>query len=131
MEQVEHWLSVAAPLPGYAGFAVGRSIWRLPFRICWPVESTETTRIATIASRYRTLVDAYRWARRPGAGSGDSTEPFTWQHPRLTPDREVRIRRALAGADMRGTRVPAWMAATLLAEVDALRAEKGDGPAGA
>ena len=27
MEQVEHWLDVAAPLPGFAGFAVGRSIW--------------------------------------------------------------------------------------------------------
>jgi hypothetical protein len=36
----------------------------------------------------------------------------------------------LAGADMRGTRVPAWMAATLLAEVDALRVEKGDGSTG-
>ena len=44
MEQVEHWLSVAAPLPGYAGFAVGRRSGWLPFRIYWPVESTEATR---------------------------------------------------------------------------------------
>ena len=28
--QVDHWLSVAAPLPGYVGFAVGRSIWDQP-----------------------------------------------------------------------------------------------------
>jgi hypothetical protein len=37
----------------------------------------------------------------------------------------------LQGADMRGTRLPAWMAASLLAEVDALRAEKGDRTPGA
>jgi myo-inositol catabolism protein IolC len=130
MEQVEHWLSVAAPLPGYAGFAVGRSIWMAALQDLLAGRIDRDDAVATIASRYRTLVDAYSAARRPGSGSGDSTEPFTWQHPRLTPDREARIRGALAGADMRGTRVPAWMAATLLAEVDALRAEKGDGSAG-
>jgi myo-inositol catabolism protein IolC len=130
MEQVEHWLNVAAPLPGYAGFAVGRSIWMAALQDLLSGRIDRDDAVATIASRYKTLVTAYSAARRPGSGSGDSTEPFTWQHPRLTPDREARIRRALAGADMRGTRVPAWMAATLLAEVDALRAEKGDGSAG-
>jgi myo-inositol catabolism protein IolC len=131
MEQVEHWLSVAAPLPGYVGFAVGRSIWMAALEDLLAGRIDRDDAVATIASRYRTLVDAYCGARRPGSGSGDSTEPFTWLHPRLTPDREARIRRALAGADMRGTRVPAWMAATLLAEVDALRAGKGDGTPGA
>ena len=61
---------------------------------------------------------------RPGAGGSEPPKPFTWENPRLTPDREDRIRRSLKGADMRGTRLPAWMAASLLAEVDALRAEK-------
>jgi len=131
MEQVEHWLSVAAPLPGYAGFAVGRSIWMAALQDLLAGRIDRGDAVATIASRYRTLVGAYSAARRPGSGSGDSTEPFTWQHPQLTPDREARIRRALAGADMRGTRVPAWMAATLLAEVDALRAEKGNETPGA
>src|SRR5580692_9529636 len=131
IEQVEHWLSVAAPLPGYAGFAVGRTIWMAALQDLLAGRIDRDDAVATIASRYTTLVAAYSAARRPGSGSGDSTEPFTWQHPRLTPDREARIRRALAGADMRGTRVPAWMAATLLAEVDALRAEKGDGSVGA
>jgi myo-inositol catabolism protein IolC len=130
MEQVEHWLSVAAPLPGYAGFAVGRSIWMAALQDLLAGRIDRDDAVATIASRYRTLVDTYCEARRPGSGSGDSAEPFTWQHPRLTPDREVRIRRTLAGADMRGTRVPAWMAATLLAEVDSLRADKGDGNPG-
>ena len=26
-EDLDHWLDVAAPLPGYVGFAIGRSIW--------------------------------------------------------------------------------------------------------
>ncbi|HEY5231109.1 MAG TPA: DUF2090 domain-containing protein [Galbitalea sp.] len=26
-EDLDHWLEVAAPLPGYVGFAIGRSIW--------------------------------------------------------------------------------------------------------
>jgi hypothetical protein len=42
-------------------------------------------------------------------------------HPRLTPDREAVIRTATAGADPRETVLPAWMAQSLLAEVDALR----------
>jgi myo-inositol catabolism protein IolC len=129
IEQVEHWLGVAAPLPGYAGFAVGRTIWEAALQDLLAGRIDRDGATATIASRYRTLVDSYRAARHPGSGGGDSTEPFTWQNPRLTPDREARIRRSLAGADMRGSRVPAWMAASLLAEVDALRAEKGDATA--
>ena len=26
-EDLDRWLAVAAPLPGYVGFAIGRSIW--------------------------------------------------------------------------------------------------------
>jgi myo-inositol catabolism protein IolC len=122
--QVEHWLSVAAPLPGFAGFAVGRTNWEAALQDLLAGRISRDDAVRTIASRYRTLVDTYSAARRAGSGSGDSTEPFTLENPRLTPDREARIRHALAGADMRGTRVPAWMAASLLAEVDALRAEK-------
>ena len=57
---------------------------------------------------------------RPKA-MGLRSEPFTLSHPRLTPDREAIIRRAVAGTDPRGSRLPAWMVQSLLAEVDALR----------
>jgi myo-inositol catabolism protein IolC len=125
LEQVEHWIDVAAPLPGFAGFAVGRSIWEsaLADLIAGRIERHQAATV--IADRYRRLIDGYCAARLPGAGGADRTEPFTSQNPRLTPDRENRIRQSLQGADMRGTRLPAWMAASLLAEVDALRAEKG------
>ncbi len=29
-EALDHWLAVAAPLPGFVGFAIGRSIWEDP-----------------------------------------------------------------------------------------------------
>jgi myo-inositol catabolism protein IolC len=131
LEQVEHWIDVAAPLPGFAGFAVGRSLWETPLEdlIAGHIERNDA--VAIIADRYRRLIDSYGTARAPGSASAHRPEPFTWQSPRLTPDREERIRNALKGADMRGTKLPAWMAASLLAEVDALRAEKGDGAPGA
>jgi myo-inositol catabolism protein IolC len=130
MEQVEHWIDVAAPLPGYAGFAVGRSIWEAALQdlIAGRIERSEA--VSAIADRYGRLIDSYLAARQPGAGGGHGSEPFTYENPRLTPDREARIRRSLKGADMRGTRLPAWMAASLLAEVDALRAEKDGSPPG-
>jgi myo-inositol catabolism protein IolC len=29
-DRLEHWLQVAAPVPGWTGFAIGRSIWQDP-----------------------------------------------------------------------------------------------------
>jgi myo-inositol catabolism protein IolC len=31
-DTLEHWLQVAAPIPGWAGFAIGRNIWWDPLR---------------------------------------------------------------------------------------------------
>ena len=31
-DQLDHWLQVAAPIPGWTGFAIGRSIWWDPLR---------------------------------------------------------------------------------------------------
>ena len=123
MSTVEHWIDVAAPLEGFVGFAVGRSVWDQALRDLLSGRINREATAKVIASRYRELVDTYLEARSPSSSGGPRPEPFTWQHPRLTPDRELIIRKALAGADMRGTRLPAWMAATLLAEVEALRTD--------
>jgi myo-inositol catabolism protein IolC len=126
MSSVEHWIDVAAPLPGYAGFAVGRSIWEQPLLdlLGGRIERSEAVR--SIAARYRTLAHEYQAAQHPV--HGEHPQPFTAEYPRLTPDREQTIRRSLNGADMRGTKLPAWMAATLLAEVDALRSASPPSP---
>ena len=131
IEQVEHWIDVAAPLIGFAGFAVGRSLWEAALQDLIAGHIERHAAVSVIADRYRRLIDSYCTAQQLRSGDSPRAEPFTWLNPRLTPDREDRIRRSLRGADMRGTRLPAWMAASLLAEVDALRAEKGDRPLGA
>jgi hypothetical protein len=121
MSSVEHWIEPAAPLSGFAGFAVGRSIWQEPVQSLLADQIERSEAVQTIAARYWTLIDDYCANLHPSAPQ--SSEAFTWQNPRLTPDREEKIRRALVGADMRGTKVPAWMTVALLAEVDALRAQ--------
>jgi myo-inositol catabolism protein IolC len=131
MEQVEHWIDVAAPLPGFAGFAVGRSIWEDALKDLLARNIERKRAVEVIADRYRRLIEEYCGAAERGASGSPVPEPFTSDNPRLTQDREKLIRRSLKGADMRGTRLPAWMVASLLAEVDALRAEKGTAPSGA
>ncbi len=125
MPTVEHWIEVAAPLEGFVGFAVGRSVWDQALRDLLGGRMDRKVAVDLVAHRYRDLIDTYLEARRPGLSGSLRPEPFTWEHPRLTEDRELIIRRSLAGADMRGSRLPAWMVATLLAEVEALR---GDDP---
>lgn len=122
--QVDHWLDVAAPLEGYVGFAVGRSNWREPIvdYLAGRVDRDGTE--ARIAEHYGHFIREYLRADSAPRGEDESrSEPFSYQHPRLTPDREAIIRKACAGADPRGTLLPAWMAQSLLAEVDALREE--------
>jgi myo-inositol catabolism protein IolC len=121
MARVEHWIETAAPLSGFAGFAVGRSIWQEPLLGFLGGQIKRSEAVESIAARYRMLIDDYSAHLHPSAPQG--SDSFTWQNPRLTPDREQKIRQALRGADIRGTKVPAWMAVTLLAEVDALRSE--------
>jgi myo-inositol catabolism protein IolC len=114
--QVDHWLRVAAPLPGYVGFAVGRSNWRQPLVDYLAGKADQDRTESVIARHYRHYVHTYLQADT----APDEAEFHT--HPRLTPDREAVIRTATAGAHPRETQLPAWMAQSLLAEVDALRA---------
>jgi myo-inositol catabolism protein IolC len=113
--QVDHWLRVAAPLAGYVGFAVGRSNWRQPLVDYLAGKADQDQTESRIARHYRHFVHTYLQAdTAPGADELES-------HPRLTPDREAVIRTATAGAEPGETLLPAWMAQSLLAEVDALR----------
>ena len=113
--QVDHWLTVAAPLEGYVGFAVGRSNWRQPLVDYLAGKADREQTETRIARHYRHFVHTYLHADT----APDVTEFAA--HPRLTPDREAVIRTAAAGADPGETLLPAWMVQSLLAEVDALR----------
>jgi myo-inositol catabolism protein IolC len=121
--QVDHWLDIAAPLEGYAGFAIGRSIWEEPLADYLAGKHDQETAESRIAERYGHFIRRYIKADVSPRPDGETrTQPFTYAHPRLTPEREAIIRRDAAGADPRGSMLPAWMAQSLLAEVDALRA---------
>jgi myo-inositol catabolism protein IolC len=125
--QVDHWLDVAAPLQGFVGFAIGRSIWDEPIADHLAGRADADTTQARIAERYGHFIRRYLQADvTPGEDADGPEQPFTFTHPRLTPDREAAIRKAAAGAGPGGSRLPAWMVQSLLAEVDALRADESD-----
>ena len=63
MSRVEHWIDVAAPLPGYAGFAVGRSIWEEAILGLTGGKVQRSEAVRSISTRYRTLIDTYEKAQ--------------------------------------------------------------------
>ena len=67
-EDLDRWLAVAAPLPGYVGFAIGRSIWWDP--LAGHLAGAISTDVARhqIAENYLYFVHQYMNARGPVAG---------------------------------------------------------------
>jgi myo-inositol catabolism protein IolC len=125
--QVDHWLDVAAPLEDYVGFAIGRSIWDEPLADYLAGRADRDATQSRIADRYGHFIHRYLQADVTPRGADDMRgEPFTYTHPRPTPDREAAIRKAAASAAPEGSSLPAWMVQSLLAEVDALRADEPD-----
>jgi myo-inositol catabolism protein IolC len=57
--KVLHWLRLGAGVPGYAGFAVGRTIWWDALVRYLAGESDADRAAAEIARNYRSLIDAY------------------------------------------------------------------------
>jgi 5-dehydro-2-deoxygluconokinase len=62
-KKVREWLGVAAPVPGFIGFAVGRTTFWDPL-IDWRAKkTTREAAVAEIARRYREWVDIFEKAR--------------------------------------------------------------------
>jgi myo-inositol catabolism protein IolC len=61
--QLDHWLEVAAPLPGYAGFAIGRSIWNQPLADFLAGRQDQAATQDRIAQRYGHFIAHYAAAR--------------------------------------------------------------------
>ncbi len=59
--KVEGWLKTAAAVPGFVGFAVGRTIWWDALE-GWLAGGTADAAVGTIADTYRRLIDAYATA---------------------------------------------------------------------
>jgi myo-inositol catabolism protein IolC len=62
--KVEDWLSIAAPTPGFGGFAVGRTIWWDAIAAHLAGEADRPATVETIAGRYLHFVDVYLSAGR-------------------------------------------------------------------
>lgn len=64
-ERLNHWLSVAAQVPEFVGFAIGRSIWEDAIGT-WVKDGDDNAAVETVSAAY--LGFAQQWA--PSAGSG-------------------------------------------------------------
>lgn len=62
-DDLEHWLQIAAPIPGWSGFAIGRGIWRDPLRAHLHHLSTAGEARRRIRAAYLDYADYYRQAR--------------------------------------------------------------------
>lgn len=67
--RVEHWLRTAAGVPGYAGFAIGRTIWWDAVRRWKDGTLSREQAVATIARLYRHFVEVYEEAAAGAAPS--------------------------------------------------------------
>jgi myo-inositol catabolism protein IolC len=56
---VEHWLRTARGVPGYIGFAIGRSIWWDPLKAYVDGTAPRDEAAGRIAEKYRRFVDVY------------------------------------------------------------------------
>ncbi len=63
-EQVYKWLGVAAPVPGFIGFAVGRTNFSAPLKSFIADPAQEAAAIEAIAQNFKGCVDTWQAARR-------------------------------------------------------------------
>ena len=63
---VDRWLTLAAPVRGFKGFAVGRTIWWEPLRAHLDGRLSRSAAVAAIAESYLRLVQVYIGAVGPG-----------------------------------------------------------------
>jgi 5-dehydro-2-deoxygluconokinase len=60
--KVEHWLRQGAPVEGYAGFAIGRTIWWDPLKGFLDGSLEREAAAQQIADKYLRFVSVYREA---------------------------------------------------------------------
>jgi len=58
VDRLDHWLTIAAPIDGFIGFAIGRSIWEQPLRDQLAGGSEEEL-VAAVSRNYRHFADTY------------------------------------------------------------------------
>ncbi len=69
-EKVDQWLRTGAPVDGYVGFAIGRSIWDAPLKSFLDGSTAREDAAAQVASNYLRFVEVYQEAERATATAG-------------------------------------------------------------
>ncbi|HYU58014.1 MAG TPA: DUF2090 domain-containing protein, partial [Actinomycetota bacterium] len=59
---VDHWLKMGSGVPGYVGFAIGRTIWNKPLKAFIAGDADRETAAKQIAANYRRFIDVYESA---------------------------------------------------------------------
>jgi myo-inositol catabolism protein IolC len=62
-KKVYEWLTTAATVSGFIGFAVGRTVFWEPLVSLWDKRIAREEAVAEIAGRYRKFVDVFEKAR--------------------------------------------------------------------
>ena len=57
--RVDHWLRMGSGVPGYIGFAIGRSIWWDPLKAYVDGNAEREDAAKQIAANYRRFIDVY------------------------------------------------------------------------
>ncbi len=62
-EAVAHWLREGAAVPGYIGFAIGRTIWNDALKALLGGAISRDDGVRRVADKYRRMIDVYEGAR--------------------------------------------------------------------
>jgi myo-inositol catabolism protein IolC len=73
-ERLDHWLAVAAPIDGFVGFAIGRSIWEEPIAGHNQGNADDEQTIGKIAERYLDFARRYCAASGAAGDTGHRTD---------------------------------------------------------
>ena len=68
-EKVDHWLTQAAPVDGFVGFAIGRSIWGDALKGFLSEDLSREEAARTVADNYLRFVEVYQEGEGVSAGS--------------------------------------------------------------
>ena len=68
--KVDHWLTQAAPVDGFIGFAIGRSIWWDPLKAYVGGKIERAAGARKIAENYLRFVSVYERAKAPAGAGG-------------------------------------------------------------
>ena len=76
--KVREWLGIAAAVPGFVGFAIGRTVFWDPLVAWRSKRATRDQTVAKIARRYRQFVDVFE--RKDGGLSSDASSRARSEH---------------------------------------------------